>query len=65
MGAELGLEGLRSGIRVCWGAGRGCCALAKLSHPLGKPRNVNRQTHSLLASLPLGGASCTHTQCGE
>lgn len=40
----------------------GCCALAKLSRPLGKPRNVNRPTHSFLASLPLGGASCTHTQ---
>lgn len=32
---------------------------------LDKPRNVHRQTRSFLASLPLGGASCTHTQFGE
>lgn len=43
----------------------GFCALAKLSCPLDKPRNVHRQTHSSPASLPRGGASCTHTQCGE
>lgn len=43
----------------------GCCALAKLSCPLDKPRNVHRQTCSFPASLPLGGASCTHTQFGE
>lgn len=40
-------------------------ALAKLSCPLDEPRNVHRQTHSSPASLPLGGASCTHTHCGE
>lgn len=51
------------------GAGRGCLpvcrALAKLSRPLDKPRNVHIQTRSFPASLPLGGASCTHTQFRE
>lgn len=50
------------------GAGRGCLpgcrALAELP-PL-RPAQECAQTDSKLpASLPLGGASCTHTQFGE